>query len=64
MRLKTFLDLLVSYCSDRADDFTVTIGHQVQPFPDQPITIYNLPEIQGDVSITVGTIRRWAEGMA
>jgi hypothetical protein len=52
--------LLADYYRDKPDDFPLSIGHRVVPFPDKPIGVFNVPEIQGVMMLTVGWVRQLA----
>ena len=53
--------LIANRYASKPDEFVLSIGHSERPFPDSPVGIYNLPEIQGYMSITLGQVREWAK---
>jgi len=53
--------ILAARLQDEPDDLRLSISKMVIPFPDKPLSIHNLPELQALMSISVGDVRRWAQ---
>ena len=62
MTAQEIFELLALKYADKPDDFRLSIGHMAAPNPDDPITIFNLPEFQAHMSITMAEVRAWAKG--
>lgn len=54
--------LIADRYGSATDDFTLSVGHHAKPYPEEPTTIYNLPEFCGFMSLTMREVRAWAEG--
>jgi len=52
--------LLSERYKDRPDDFRLSIGHVCIPFPERPVSVVNLPELQAYMSLEMRDIRRFA----
>lgn len=52
--------MLAERYKERPDDFSLLIGHVALPFPELPVSIINLPEIQGFMSLEMRYVRKWA----
>lgn len=60
MSVNELLSVLIRHYHDKPDDFVLSIGHHAKPYPEQPTTMFNLPEFCAYCSITMGQVRDWA----
>ena len=49
--------LLAERYKGKPDDFKLSIGHYETPLPEQSLTIFNLPEFAGYISLTMREVR-------
>lgn len=62
MTAREIFALLGKLYEDKPDDFRLSIGHMEMPAPNDPVSIYNMPEFHGRMSITMSEVREWAKG--
>lgn len=62
MNAAQVFELLALRYADKPDDFLISIGHQALPCPDQPIGIFNMPEIQAYMSLKMSDVRAFSKG--
>ena len=60
MKAQEFFQVLASCYLGQPDDLKISMGHTVIPFPELPIGLLNMPEIQARTFVTLGDVRRWA----
>lgn len=60
MKAADLFRLVADRYKDRPADYVLSLGHHAMPQPDHPVSIYNLPEFQACVSLTMREVREWA----